>query len=509
MASSTVSSRTPSSRTRRNQGGGTARPLLRAGAAAALLSCLLPAIALGLTRELRVATEQARRVAPALGVHVVDVASGETVYGFEPDRNRIIASNTKLLTSAAAVDLLTPGHFIETSLRANGLVAGGELQGDLAVVGAGDPSISGRHFGDDALFIFRSWGEQLRAAGVERVSGDLVLVDGLFDAEQVHPDWPRNQLHKWYEAPVSALSFNDNTVWVWVRPGAGSGAPAQAEITPYVPTVKISNRAKTTRHRSKHSIQINRKPGSDVIEVSGWVYSGAEPFVSAVTVPDPELLFGHALIAGLAQSGVTLAGSLRIRNDLPEAPWRVVARHRTSVATVIEVVNKRSQNFYAESLLKLLGALDCGLGSWASGREVVARFLERVGIPRGTYIYSDGSGMSRNNQFSPRQLTTLLRHMYFHRDGKAYMQSLAYSGESDFDPPWMKSSLSERLEESSYRHNVLAKTGGLNGVSTLSGYVKARSGKLYAFSILCNSAPARWRAVDAQDRIVRTLIDRG
>jgi len=172
-------------------------------------------------------------------------------------------------------------------------------------------------------------------------------------------------------------------------------------------------------------------------------------------------------------------------------------------------VNKRSQNFYAESLLKLLGAEDCGEGSWRSGARVVSSFLEGLGIAPGSYSYVDGSGMSRNNRFSPRQLTTLLRHMYFHRYGQAYLQSLAYSGESDLDPPWMNSSLSERLDEDRLKRNVLAKTGGLNGVSTLSGYVKARSGRVYAFSILCNSASARWRANRAQDRIVQTLVDRG
>jgi D-alanyl-D-alanine carboxypeptidase/D-alanyl-D-alanine-endopeptidase (penicillin-binding protein 4) len=466
----------------------------RASLAAVLISGFLPTAGFCLRQELTVAAEQARRVAPALGVHVVDVENGETVYAFEPDRQRIVASNNKLVTSAAALDRLSPGHFIETALQARGPVIDGELVGDLAIVGSGDPTISGRHYGDDPLYIFRRWGEELYALGIERVRGDLMLIDGLFEAQQIHPDWPRDQLHKWYEAPVSAFSFNDNCVWVWVRPGAAPGAPAQVEITPDVPTLKIRNRAKTASRSSSHKIVVDRQPGSDVIEVSGWVYRRAEPFVVAVTVPDPELLFGQALLAGLSQAGVGVNGALRIEQHLPEATWRTLAVHRTSLPTVLDVVNKRSQNFYAETLLKLIGAEDCREGSWRAGAEVVASFLEEIGIERGSYSYVDGSGMSRNNRFSPRQLTTLLRRMYFHRHGKAFLQSLAYSGESDLDPPWMRSSLSDRLDESGYRRNVLAKTGGLDGVSTLSGYVKARSGKIYVFSIL---------------RILRTLIDRG
>jgi D-alanyl-D-alanine carboxypeptidase/D-alanyl-D-alanine-endopeptidase (penicillin-binding protein 4) len=294
-----------------------------------------------------------------------------------------------------------------------------------------------------------------------------------------------------------------------VRPGAAPGAAAEVEITPRLSTLGISNQAKTTGRASSHGIAVERRPGSDVIEVSGWVYLRAEPFVVAVTVPDPQSLFGHALLAGLEEAGVVVAGDLRIVHRLPEATWRVVARHRTDLPTVLDVVNKRSQNLYAEALVKLLGLELCGEGSWAAGGEAVAGFLDKVGIPRGSYGWADGSGMSRNNRFSPRQMTTVLRHMYFHPYGRAYLSSLAYSGESDLDPPWMTSSLSKRLTEKGYRSNVLAKTGGLDGVSTLSGYVKAQSGRIYAFSILCNSVSERWRAAQAEDRIVRVLVDRG
>jgi serine-type D-Ala-D-Ala carboxypeptidase/endopeptidase (penicillin-binding protein 4) len=481
----------------------------RGSSALVALVWLVPAAAFGLRDELAQAAEQARRVAPALGIHVVDVATGETVYAYAEDEPRILASNTKLLTAAAAVDLLTPGYYLDTALRARGLVVDGELLGDLAVVGAGDPTISGRLYGDDPLYIFRQWGERLRAVGIDRVGGDLVLADGGFEALQVHPDWPRDQLHKWYEAPVSSLSFNDNCVWVVVRPGTIPGDPAQVEILPRISTLGISNQAKTTSKARSQSLVVDRRPGSDVIEVSGWIYQRGDPYVVAVTVPDPERLFGRALLAGLTEAGVVVAGEPRIVDRLPADEWRVLAEHRTDLSTVLEVLNKRSQNFYAESLVKLLGLELCGKGSWETGGEAVAAFLERAGIARGTYSWADGSGMSRNNRFSARQMTTLLRYMYFHPDGRVFLRSLAYSGESELDPPWMTSSLSHRFTEDAYRGNVLAKTGGLDGVSTLSGYVKAQSGKIYAFSILCNSTPARWRAIEAQDRIVRVLVDRG
>ncbi len=499
MASSTASSKTSSR----------ARQRARRAIALSALAWVAAAGAYALQDQLGVAAAEARRAATALGVHVIDVETGETVYEYQPDRPRILASNTKLVTSAAALDRLSPAHYIETALRARGRVENGVLRGDLAVIGSGDPAISGRHYGDDPLHVFRRWGEELRGRGISRVDGDLVLVDGLFDDLEVHPDWPRDQLHKWYEAPVSSLSFNDNCIWLWVTPGERPGDPAHVEVAPDVPTVVVSNTARTTSKSRSHSIVVGRQPGSNVINVSGWVYRHAEPYVVAVSVPRPAQLFGDGLKEGLRQAGVAVAGDVTIVPRLPAAPWRVLARHRTDLMTVLEVVNKRSQNFYAEALLKLLGAIDCGEGSWASGARVVAEFLAELGIDPASYQYADGSGMSRNNRFTPRQLTSVLRHMYFHRFGREYLRSLAYSGESELDPPWMTSSLSKRMTEASYRHNVLAKTGGLNGVSTLSGYAKSRSGRLYAFSILCNSIRGAWHAKRAQDRIVRTLIDRG
>ena len=202
------------------------------------------------------------------------------------------------------------------------------------------------------------------------------------------------------------------------------------------------------------------------------------------------------------EEGISLQGRMRSVRSLPIAHWEWVTGYRSDLMTTAEVINKRSQNFFAESLLKLLGAEICGEGSWEAGREVVEEFLAGLAIPPGSYELSDGSGMSRNNRFSPRQITHLLHHMYFQPRGRDFLLTLPYSGE-----PGLK--WEHRLAEHPYRGNVFAKTGSLLGVSTLSGYVKARSGKIYAFSILCNRTRSNWQAQKAQDAIVKALVDHG
>lgn len=471
------------------------------------LVLLAPALAVAstppanLAASLARAADDLRRVAPSSGVHVVSLPDGETVWGRDPDTARILASNTKLFTTAAALDQLGPDYFWETPLLATGAVEGGVLVGDLAVVGSGDPSFSGRFHDGDNFAIFRRWAAALRETGVTSIRGDLVLVHGLFDDELVHPDWPRDQLDRWYEAPVDALSFSDNSVLARVWAGDRPGGAAVAEVRPALPILEVASTARSTAELRAHKLVIGRAPDSSRIEVRGRVWMRSEPIEKWVSVPDPVAWFGEALRAGLAEEGIAVEGQLRPSQYLGAGPWRTVAIHRTSILDVIAVVNKRSQNFWAESVLKTLGARSCGDGSFATGARAVVEALAGLGVQTKGLHLVDGSGMSRNNTATPRVVTSLLARMVAHPWGRELAASLAGAGEVD-------SSLEERLREAPYRGNVTAKTGTLSGVVALSGYAKARSGRLYAFSILCNRAQTGSARV-AQDRIVRTLVDHG
>ncbi|HEX4952563.1 MAG TPA: D-alanyl-D-alanine carboxypeptidase/D-alanyl-D-alanine-endopeptidase [Thermoanaerobaculia bacterium] len=435
-----------------------------------------------------------------LSVSVVEVESGREVYGYLADQPRVLASNTKLFTTAAAVDLLDPTFEFVTPLFARGHLEAGVWKGDLAVVGSGDPNISGRFYDGDAYAVFRQWAAAVRALGATKVDGDLYLVTGLFEPLKVHPDWPRDQLARWYEAPVDALSFSDNCVMVRIGPGKGPGSPGKVELVPDLKLYRLVANVTTTESRKSHWLAIQREPESGEIRVSGKVWSRAKPFEEWVSVPDPVTYFGAALRDAFREEGIEVAGLSWPVERLPDGEWREVARHRSDLPGTLAVINHRSQNFYAESLLKVLGVAGGGNGSWRDGVEAVQGFLARAGLADGVRL-ADGSGMSRNNVASPRHLAGLLRHMYFHPRGATFVQSLPTSGGKE--PAWR-----HRLAQPPYRGNVLAKTGTLSNVSTLSGYAKGRSGKLYAFSILANNTSV-WRAKRAQDSIVRAVIDHG
>ena len=455
------------------------------------------ALPVALERELL----EAKKAAKALGVHVVDLSAKREVYGFEADRARILASNTKLLTTAAALSELGPEFRFETRFLHRGRVVDGVLEGDVAIVGGGDPNLSGRFHDGDSYAPFRPWARELASRGVRKVAGDLHLVNGIFAEPKVHPEWPRDQLTAWYEAPVDALSFNDNCVLVRVLPGRKAGQLARPSTVPNLDYFRFENTARTIAGK-KGSLIVSRHADSDTLTVGGTIGIDSGRVDVWVTVHDPEAYFAAAVRGALAEEGIDLLGANRYDHGLPEGAWEEGWLHTSPLTDTLAVTNKRSQNFYAESLAKLLGWKKHGLGSWPNAVEAISTSVASLGVDRAGFSIVDGSGMSRSDQATPRALTALLEKMYFHAYGREYLQSLPFSGESDL--AWKR-----RLATAPYKGNVFAKTGTLTGVSTLSGYARASSGKVYAFSILMNQIRGNWAAHAAQDKLVRALVDRG
>jgi len=289
-------------------------------------------------------------------------------------------------------------------------------------------------------------------------------------------------------------------VLVRVRPGRGAGAAAVVETVPALPHFRFRNTARTVEKGGR--VFITREDGADVFVVSGSIARRSGALDVWVAVHDPAAYFAGALRAAFAEEGVELSAGVRPAHGLPEGVWEQVAAHRSDLAATLAVTNKRSQNFYAECLAKLLGHRLEGKGSWSAAAAAVSKVVAGLGVDPAHFRIADGSGLSRADQASPRAMTTLLERMYFHAFGRDFVRSLPFSGEEGL--AWRR-----RLAEPPYRGNVFAKTGTLSGVSTLSGYAKGATGRVYAFSILCNQVRSNAAAHAAQDRIVRALIDRG
>lgn len=449
----------------------------------------------------------------ALGCVAIDLATGETLYEREADRPLSLASNQKLFTTACALDRLGPAFRFETTLHAEGdVLPEGLLAGNLVVRGGGDPCIGTRFDGapDGALARFA---RAVREAGIRRVGGDVVADDRLFDRERRHPGWPRDQLDRWYAAPVSALALNDGCVDVTVAPGPRPGAAPVVTLAPALPLFSVDLRASTTAERREHVVSVARAAGTERLTVRGAILAGADPVVTSVAVEEPALVFAAALLERLRAEGIEVAGAARlVHPDEPRPAAAPLVAHASLLAQALPVVNKRSQNFSAEMLFKTLAAHD-GTGrpgSFEGGRAAVERFLaERLGAPEGSFSVEDGSGLARGNRAAPRQVARLLQAMARHRDAAAFFGSLAVPG--------APGTLEKRLRSPALRGRVLAKTGSIAGVSALSGYVLVGAGgraEGVAFSIVANGLRAgpgaARRAQDlAVEAIARALFEAG
>ena len=462
----------------------------------------VPIVPGSLVESLKLAARRAPAPESGVSIAIADLATGEPVYARNPDNPETIASVTKMFSTAAALHYLGPNYKFKTTFWRQGEVKDGVLVGSLLVVGGGDPNISGRFYNDDYNAIFDKWSEGLARAGIRRVAGDLILNASRFDAISRHPEWPQGQEARWYQAPVSALSFNDNVVLVSIRPGERPGRPAAVSIEPQTGVVRPVSLARTVS-RGRVRLAVGRAAGSTSVTVSGTVPRRAAWWSTPVAIDDAPGFFGAALATRLVNAGIAVEGQIIEKDLRSDNSWTLVAETESDLLPTIAVTNKRSQGFYAEQIFKTLAAEKTGVGSWTNAVAVEKQFLGAIGLDASRYDLRDGSGLSPMNRVAAQDVVRFLRAMDAHQSGAQWKATLAVSGEPE-------GTLRHRLKDPLMRGRVLAKTGSIRGVSTLAGYVTSESGKTYVFSIELNG-PRVWDSNGHafQDRILRTLAKAG
>lgn len=434
-------------------------------------------------------------------LRVVEVTTGRVVAERNPHLPVAPASNMKLFTTAAAIDLLEQPFEFVTSVQVRGDIdRTGTLNGDVRIIGRGDPTIGGRFHDGNAAAVAENWARKLKEAGIKTVRGDLIFEYGYFDTEYVHPSWPEDQLVNWYEAPVAALSMQEGCVMVRVLPGR-PGARAIVEVEPKNSFVTVQNTCVTGGGRG---VYVTRVRGTNTIIVKGNVPARSGPTEIFVTILNPVHYFANATEDAFERSGLRLLGSSKLIRRDPRTDWRTIADHRTPLPIVNYVINKKSQNQYAEQLLKTIGAETGKGGSFAGGSTAVKEWLTgKVGVSPNEFEQVDGSGMSRFNRASSGAFTTMLVYMWKNPRIEEFVSSMPYTGETD-------SRLRRRLNQPPYARSVYAKTGYISGVIGLSGYVHAQSGKVYAFSFLFNKYPTGvWSVYNTQNELLKEIVSRG
>lgn len=440
------------------------------------------------------------------GVQVVRLSEkgpSTVVFEFKPEIPRIPASNLKLITTSAVLDKLGPDFKFRTTLAGRGA--------DLALIGDGDPTMGDaellKKLGWSPDTLFKTWAEMLRQRNITTIE-NLYIDDSIFDEKFTHPNWPTDQLHKRYEAQMGGLNFNGNCIDFYVmttRPGE----TVNYRIDPFTDYAKIANTCITG---DSNAIWLSRKLGTNEIILRGQTDVSIDAPAS-VTIHDPSMFAGTVFAETLARNGVKVTGKVirdrTIRGSIaaqasappttaPASRWTPVAVHSTPLATVLARTNKDSNNLYAESLCKRVGAaVHAESGSWDNGLLVVGQMLLDLGIPEGEFNLDDGCGLSRKNVISPRAMVRVLEHEFQGKNREAFRQSLAIGA--------VDGTLEDRFRNTDLKGRVFGKSGYISGVRSLSGYLNARDGQWYAFSILMNSISDAATAKVLQERIVRAV----
>jgi serine-type D-Ala-D-Ala carboxypeptidase/endopeptidase (penicillin-binding protein 4) len=435
------------------------------------------------------------------GIEVRGLTSGRLLYARNGEKSFRPASTLKLVTTAAALDLFGPDARLRTTVETTGrLDARGRILGDVCLVGRGDPNLSGRFASDNEVAAFEELADALRAAGVRRIEGRVVGHEGAFTGDRRGSDWGWEDLTWSYGAEVSALSFNDNTVELKLAPGERALDPVLLEASPRSSYYSVACTAVTTSAGAKRDLTLVRDPGSNRIRITGTLPIG-ETWEGRVALEDPARYAATVFVEVLEAKGIRVTGAVATSSDSLPLESRVLATHESpTLAEMLKVVNKESQNLHAEMLLRLLGQRTRGEGSVAAGHEAVQAFLGRLGVAA-DWGLQDGSGLSRSDLVSPRGLVALLAAMARHPLAAPFRESLAVMG--------VDGTLKNRLKGTPAEGRIQAKTGTLHLVNALAGYVTRPAGEPLVFSIVVNNlnVPGR-EAVAAIDEISQLLVAR-
>ncbi len=450
-----------------------------------------------------------------VGIAIQSVKNTLPLFQYNEKKRFVPASNMKLYTTAAALLSLSPDFTYETKVMTNGNIIQGILKGDLIIVASGDPTISGYFNNNNPIQVFDDWGNTLIQKGIKKIDGDIVVDNAYFNDSPFGAGWHWDDMSSCYSTAKDAFSFNNNCIALTVSPGNKIGAPAIIEIEPNTGYVTVTNNITTAGERSAVDIKAEYTNNSKAIVMSGTIPFNHKSAVKYVAAKHPAEFGAYVLKETLLSKGIEVNGNtvctrgsceqikgikaLTINGEPPFLTTLAIYRS-PKLSEIIKVINKISNNLYAENLFLTIAKERHKEGNSEEAALAVREILKKTGLnPEGLHMV-DGSGLSRFNLITPQETAQLLLNMARSPYAEAFYNSLAIPGD--------EGTLKARRKETSAITliNIKAKTGTMTHVRSLSGYVTSKNGELLAFSFLCNNYNVPGNVIDGlYDRMLARL----
>jgi len=456
----------------------------------------------------RLARPEVRR--GQVGVKIVSLNTGQIIFQQNAEKYFMPASNMKNFTVSTALEKLTPDFRFVTSVFASSAPdATGTVNG-IRVFGRGDISISDTFNDGDKYKGLDKLADAIAAAGVKRIEGDIIGDETYFTGSPVSGSWEWDDLQFYYGAEVSALPLNDNAQSVSVIPGP-VGYPCSVKFTPFNPIVRITNLCTTTPAGTPRTLRIDKKIDRNIVEITGTLPAGNAGFSGFVSVSRPAELFVALLKQRLEAKGITVTGQTRAVNTKMLVPadlnLEIAKLESPPLSVVAARTMKPSQNMYTETLLWTLGEnwraklpAQSTRDSADLGLEAVKAFMKEIGVADDAFIQHDGSGLSRHDLITPEAVVQLYTYMGKQsRFSQAWRDSLTIGG--------VDGTLRSRFTGTKAAGNVRGKTGTIDQVSALSGYITTASGEQLVFSMVVNGVNETRTRTSLLDDIVVYLAN--
>ena len=430
------------------------------------------------------------------GILIVDPERGDTLYSHNAAKLFIPASNQKLVVSSVMLERLGPDFRYKTFVVAQGRVADGTVDGNLAVIGRGDPTAS-NHMKGDAMLPLRAMADSLWQRGVRRITGDVVAFGDAMPGPVAGAGWPWDGLDGNSYAGVDELLFNEGLTTVRVHAGPGIGSPASVETGPaktfplvHVSAVTVARDTTVSvgggrggrgggrggRGGAGTRLTIHNDTGSATLTLRGQIALGDSATLT-IAQHDPDAAYVGALLEALHDRGIVVE-----RNKLETYAWRtdtLFTIESVPLREILPAIMKPSQNQIAEIFLRTIGLEGTGVGTADSGRRVIERQFADWNIANDGFVVRDGSGLSRSDLISPETIIRILDHMRRSPNFQLFYDALPIAG--------VDGTIGARMRNTPAQGNLHAKTGTLQMVRSLSGYVTTADKRLLLFSVLCNN----------------------
>lgn len=427
------------------------------------------------------------------------VAGGEgepkVIFSQNEDKKMIPASITKLVTAAAAITQFPPGTKFKTVLMTSGKIEDGVLKGDLILRGGGDPSF----VSENMWYLVNAF----TRTSVKKIEGDLIIDDSLFDKVRFDPTRQKERVDRAYDAPTGAMSFNWNSVNVFVRPGKKAGDPAQVVADPDNQYIQLKSKVVTSPEGAKTSVSVDRdedtKGPGDIVQVSGKIALGSKEVVVYKNITQPDLWAGYNLRSFLQQRGIEVKGGIK-NGNAPSSAAVVAESDGKAIEGILADMNKFSNNYVAEMLTKNIAAANNPPGTIEKGMKVLDQYMASLGIQKTQYEILSPSGLNRQNRMSASVMWKVLNDMKFQfRYSPEFMTSLPIAG--------IDGTLKNRMKDSPGQRWVRGKTGYLDGVVSLAGYAGRKDGTVIPFVFIYNGNADESQVRALFDRLAISLVD--